>query len=738
MSRAGLSLRVGLPLALLLYAVVAGLLTVALAVQRADQRTEDQYREQLVRQLHSLQGSLSVQLRNGAIEEAQRQVVDASVAPEIEFVVLLDEERSVVIASRHGWVGQEFSAVAPPLWEDLSLGPTVRAQRLLHVRHDTDVDRLVGQTWVALPNDSPTTPARASLLIVTSLRALRADERSIAVNAAAGYAGLMVVFALALAWALRRWLAHRIDTLSAAAAALAEGQLSARAGMTGGDEFALLGRSFDAMADRIAQSVRAERRLTAVLARSNDGVLLADESGHVVYANAAWTTLTGSSGDRLIGRSTDEALPKAARGKPDGLFHLEGIGGGEALVQFTTTSVFEGASEKGSTVFVLRDQTELSALEQQLLQAQKMEAVGQLAGGVAHDFNNLLTVILGNAQLLEVETSGVGARLVEEIVGASERAAEITKQLLAFSRQGPVVVETVSLDEIVATLRPLLRRLLPEDIELFFQLSDAPAISADRVQIEQVLVNLAVNARDAMPTGGRIDISVHELATPGNALPPAVLLRVADNGPGMSEETARRAFEPFYTTKDVDKGTGLGLAMVHGIVERFGGSIDLSTAPGEGCAIEMVFPNASQALPTPSAAPRLKVVPRNVATALVCEDSSAVRKLMVRQLANAGIDATGAATPAEALRLLTEAAFDVLVTDVVMPEMDGVSLARAVREAHPTVAVVFVSGYPRDHLTSRGVDDLAAIVLQKPFGRGGLARAVQQAIQRRPEVSANA
>jgi len=382
-------------------------------------------------------------------------------------------------------------------------------------------------------------------------------------------------------------------------------------------------------------------------------------------------------------------------------------------------------------------------LEEELRQALKMESIGQLAGGIAHDFNNLLTVINGCGELLlSAQAGGSVPDVLEaarEIVDAGKRAAALTEQLLAFSRRQllhPVVLDP---NEVVAGVERLLRRLLSADVGLETELDPAVwSVKVDRGQLEQVLLNLAINARDAMPSGGRIAIRTENVQLDARAAPsgvetgPYVRLMIADSGLGMSEEVRARVFEPFFTTKGTGRGTGLGLSTVYGIVRQSGGHIDVTSRQSEGSVFRILLPRAQEeaaasALPAETAAPFVR------GTILVAEDETGVRELVCRVLEREGHEVLAARDGNEALRLSRcHGPIDLLLTDVIMPEMGGLELARRLAEDRPEMRVLFVSGYNDD---SRGSLGPKALLLPKPFTPADLSSAVRQAMSADPRTA---
>ena len=378
-------------------------------------------------------------------------------------------------------------------------------------------------------------------------------------------------------------------------------------------------------------------------------------------------------------------------------------------------------------------------LEQQLLLSQKLEAVGRLAGGVAHDFNNVLTAILGSTELILLDTPP-GAPHREEldiIRDAGVRAQELIRQLLAFSARQVLNPVVLDLNGLVKNVNKMLRRLIREDIALVTALApDLGAVRADPGQIEQALVNLAVNARDAMPQGGQLAIATQNVdIANGSAavpLPPGryVLLRVTDTGVGMDRETQQRVFDPFFTTKPRGKGSGLGLATVHGIVRQSGGDITVETAPGAGTTFQIYLPRVTAPL-DPVAAPAVVTAPaRGSETVLLAEDEELVRTLARKVLEQAGYRVLVAAGGAEALAIAERHAgpIHLLLTDVVMPEMSGRELTRRLIARRPEVRVLYMSGYADEAIAQHGVLDPGTAFMQKPFTPGALAHRVREVL----------
>jgi signal transduction histidine kinase len=381
---------------------------------------------------------------------------------------------------------------------------------------------------------------------------------------------------------------------------------------------------------------------------------------------------------------------------------------------------------------LVEDTTARKELELQLTQSQRMEAVGRLAGGVAHDFNNLLTVIKSYSTILLEALEGDARREdVEEIAAAADRAGALTRQLLAFSRRQMMQPRPLHLNVVVTDIEKMLRRLIGEDIALVTQLeSDLWLVHADPGQIEQVVMNLAVNARDAMPDGGRLTI---ETANVERETGSYVMLAITDTGVGMTSDVRAHLFEPFFTTKERGKGTGLGLSTVYGIVKQSGGDIGVHAEPGKGATFKIFLPRhvVDQAAQreVERAAP---AAPRGTETILLVEDDPSLRVLAERILRGYGYTVLVASTGQRALTLVEAYTGEIhlVATDVVMPEMSGTALVERLVSIVPNIRVLFMSGYTDDEVVRRGILDRRAAFLQKPFTPYQLAFEVREVLDR--------
>lgn len=498
--------------------------------------------------------------------------------------------------------------------------------------------------------------------------------------------------------------------------------------------------------------------LKSVLDSAIDGIIGIDENGTIRSFNAAAERMFDYTAEEVVGSNISILMPEPYRSNGMEYLaryahtgHARIVGRGRQLVGLRgdgvtfplELAVSEFALE-GKRYFtgVVRDITRQRALEEQLQQALKMQAIGQLAGGVAHDFNNLLTIIAGHTELLLGKYTAPDDlnRALHDIRDAGMRAAGLTKQLLAFSRRAVLEPKVLDLNAVVREAQRMLRRIIGEDVELVTHLARGlRRVSVDQGQIGQVLINLVVNARDAMPDGGRIEVEtancdvddgppMHPDARPG----PCVRLTVRDYGVGMTPDVVPRIFEPFFTTKHAGAGTGLGLSMVYGIVRQSGGHIDVRSEPGHGAEFSIILPAAEAVTVTRrSRAERAGAdALRGGETLLVVEDEESVRRLAVLSLREHGYRVVEAGNGAEALRVLAghEGDIDLVVTDVVMPVMGGRQLIEALKPLRADMKVLYVSGYTDDAVIRHGVQRADVAFLQKPYTPIALAEKVRRVL----------
>jgi len=505
------------------------------------------------------------------------------------------------------------------------------------------------------------------------------------------------------------------------------------------------------------QRLKGERDFVANIIETAQAIILVlDAAGRIARFNPYMEKLCGYRLEEVAGKDWFETfLPERDRGAWRQAFKdalqgrsVRGLASGvrarsgeTATVEWFVKALADGEEQVAGVLAVGQDVTERLRLQEQLNRAARLEAVGKLAGGVAHDFNNILTGIMGYVQFLADEVAGnEGAtRDLEALRGLAERAAGLTRQLLAFGRRQPLEPVELNINDVVSGTAEMLERIIGEDIDLrLFLEPELGSVRADPAQIDQVLMNLAVNARDAMPRGGKLTIETanvfldqayadrHVAVTPGHY----VMLAVTDTGVGMDEETREHAFEPFFTTKQAGEGTGLGLAQVYGIVKQHGGNVWLYSEPGKGTTVKVYLPRTdeeAQPLPPRTAGPGTA---RGTETVLVVEDEESVLSLSRRSLEREGYRVLTASSPAEAQELFRRHAgeVDLVVCDVVLPECTGRELCESLARQRPGLRVLYVSGYPGNGILHRGELEPGANFLQKPFTPSSLVRKVRQVL----------
>jgi len=507
------------------------------------------------------------------------------------------------------------------------------------------------------------------------------------------------------------------------------------------------------------EATRQAEHARAVMEHVADGVITIDSRGIIRDFNPAAVATFGYAADEAIGRNVNLLMPEPHQDAHDGFIaqlvttgrrRIIGVGPREVLGQHKDGSVFPmelAVSEAmigGERLFigVTRDISLRKRTEAQLQQAQKMEAVGQLTGGIAHDFNNLLGVVLGNLELID-EGLDDGSKLkglAAQALAAADRGAALTGRLLAFSRQKALQPKAANLNHSTETMVELIRRALGETIDVrIATAADLWDCEVDSAQLESALLNLAVNARDAMPNGGSLCIETEnvdltdELVAVQVGVPPAhyIALSVGDSGSGIPKEILPRVFDPFFTTKEVGKGSGLGLAMVYGFVRQSGGGVRIYSEPGRGTMVKLYFPRArADAEPNPAHAADDGEPRGRGEVVLVVEDDADLRTLAVAHLEALGYERRAAATAAAALEVLRgDERISLLLTDVVLPGgMSGAELAIEAQKMRPGLRVLFMSGFARNVFTDLGIRETDVALLQKPFRRNELARKVREAL----------
>lgn len=675
----------------------------------------------------------------------QRQLEALPVAPAAE-VAVLDRDGVILTARPDGEArrGRPYPAAV--------VEAVRRASGVLDQRGPDGVERVYALAEVRVTGGQPDLVVVAGLPTAAVYRPVNlVFSRTLLAFGAASLVALLLAGIMG-----ERLLVRRLRALGESAGRIAGGDLSARSGSGGGpEELRHLARAFDEMAGSL-EAVTRQNRL--ILDSAGEGIFGIDRRGRITFVNPAACRLLGRPAGELLGQVSHDlfhsrradgrshpveecpilatlATGATNRAEDDVFLRPDGTA---VSVEYVAAPLLDRGVIAGAVV-TFRDVGEQRRLEERLQQAQKMEAVGQLAGGVAHDFNNHLTAILSFAGFAEAalpEGHAVRPDLAE-LRQAAERAAQLTRQLLAFSRRQVLQPRVIDLGEVVRGLENMLRRVLGEQVALCAQVSPgAGCVRADAGQMEQVIINLCVNGRDAMPEGGTLTIAVSE-PDPGDPglraelmlEGPLVMLSVSDTGTGMDPETQLRAFEPFFTTKPVGAGTGLGLSTVYGIVIQSGGAIRVLSAPGRGSEFRIYLPRVEERAEAPEPGPAPGPV-RGSETVLLVEDEDVVRALVRRTLAGAGYRVLEASGPGEALEVASRHAghIDLLLTDVTLPESNGVALWRQVAAQRPGLRVLFVSGHAGRHLEAARLGAGESAFLAKPFTPEALLRSVRGAL----------
>lgn len=617
-----------------------------------------------------------------------------------------------------------------------------------------------------------------TLIVGVSLDALRQDVAN-ARKLGALIGVLILAIGLAISYAISALVTRPLTAVSQTVKRIAEGDLTLRAVGTHDTEVAEFVQAFNHMVDSVASAQRelaainqelegrVERRTVEARATSEmlqslinvapQAMIAVDLDWRVTRWNAAAEHLFGWTADEVLGKP----LPYLPKDGHSGFGELKSQveqghnvaarevvrirkDGSAVSVLFSAAVLRDQHQRPVGYIGLLADLTERKSLEEQLRQSQKMEAIGRLAGGVAHDFNNILTVVTASTGfLLEGKPNERDRRDLEQIAAAAARAAALTRQLLTFSRKQIVNLRLIEVNGVVSQIEPMLRRLLRANIEFKTILTDDSGfVTADPVQLEQVIMNLVVNASDAMPDGGALTIETrvvdlddaysreHIDIVPGSY----VLITVSDTGVGMDSATTARIFEPFFTSKESGKGTGLGLAIAYAVVTQLGGNIDVHSEPGRGTVFRILLPRASAAFRRDSPVMPLtnaSVQSASHETVLVVEDEEGVRRVVRRTLEQAGYTVLEASDGESGLTAVGEYAdqIDVVVTDLMMPGMNGRKFADAVAAVHPGLKVVFISGYADETVNQSGLVDDTHAFLQKPFTGAQLLKVIWEFLQ---------
>jgi two-component system cell cycle sensor histidine kinase/response regulator CckA len=604
-----------------------------------------------------------------------------------------------------------------------------------------------------------------ALITLVQVGSLVAETSAITQSALVLFALAATVAVVGGLW-IARGVIRPIHQLVDAARSVEAGQYAAGVPLRQRDEIGELAATFRRMASAVAareERLReSEERVRTMTESAVDAVITADGAGRIVSWNRGARTAFGYAPEEVLGTPLARLVPEHLRQRgsegterlacaemtpaPDRPVELQGLRKDGRVFPIELSLARWETRRNAFLTVIVRDVTERRQREDQVRQAQKMESIGRLAGGLAHDFNNLLTVIAGHAELLHerLRPEDPLRQRVGPIQDAADHAAVLTRQLLAFSRKQVLAPAVLDLNALVAEIEPMLRRLIGKDIALVAALArGVGAVRADPAQLKQILLNLAANARDAMPQGGTLtletqnverdapDARLHPDVLPG----PSVLLAVTDTGVGMDEATRTRIFEPFFTTKAPGIGTGLGLATVYGIVTQSGGRISVRSEPGRGTTFKVYLPRVQEpAVPVVAPAPR--IARRGSETILVAEDNEMVRTLTCEILKRHGYTVLEARHGAEALDIARRyhGPIHLLLTDVMMPGMGGPELARRLGPLRPTMRIVYMSGYPADALDHQGLLAGEFEFLPKPIGVDALVRKVRDVLDAGPGV----
>jgi PAS domain S-box-containing protein len=568
-----------------------------------------------------------------------------------------------------------------------------------------------------------------------------------------------MLIGIGIAYKVARQIRSPLLRLTRAAEGIGAGHLTARADITSQDEFGRLATTFNAMTSQVQGLVEALRNsrelLQSIIDTSSTVIYVKDLEGKYLLVNRRFQELFDGGDGSMVGKTDYDIFPRDAA-EAFRAVDRRVVSTGKAIEAEETAPHADGVHTYISIKCPLRDRdgrtyamcgistdiTEHKRVEEQLRQSQKLEAIGRLAGGVAHDFNNLLTVINGfsSIALQRIEPEHPLRRLLSEILAAGERAAGLTGQLLAYSRKQTVEPKVWDLNAIVSEIEPMMKRLIGEDIDLVTILgANVGAIRADRGQLQQVLMNLVINAREAMPSGGKLTIETSNTVLHdgergthlGAGAGPHTVLSVSDSGVGMTPDVKAKIFEPFFTTKGVGQGTGLGLSVVYGIVQQSRGGIGVYSEPGHGTTIRVYWPHVQNLEQVPSPIMIEDAPGRgNGETVLLVEDETAVRNLGRYVLEEEGYILLEAANGAEACRLMEsyDRPIALVITDVVMPTMGGVAFANWMRDHHPSVPILFISGYTQEAAARGGAAEIGENFLQKPFSPMELRMKVWQVL----------
>jgi hypothetical protein len=753
-------------------AVTAGVMAVALVAAAGGRADNRELRQRLVPAAAAAGALLSrYQAGQTALRDYVTKGNPAALAPYRLAIAQVpgQQARTAVLLRRYPVMRRELAAAqrAQRAWLARVARPQLTAVRSGHLARAQALQ-------ADIPRTRPYTLALRSAVETLQAQIVRrqgvvtrrlASTQQVLLEALIAVVAVVALIAAGAVVVVRRWLLAPFTAVRQAAEAVAAGEHDVRVPAAGPAELADLGHAAELMRTRLvtalASAEQAETRFRVLFQSAPDPTLTVEADGSVMMANAQAERMFGWGAGELAGQPVQVLIPRTERDPREYLAQLgsepeAGIvrqavtrDGRELPVEITVCRLPAESGKAAATVSMrdiserlaalaeqeqLRDRAEKERYEARMAQSQRLESLGQLVGGVAHDFNNLLNVITGYADLLSEQLQSPAARAqglesmagdVDQVRGAADRAVALTRQLLTFARRDVVRPEVLDIAEVITGVEQLLRRTLGEHITLDITAPQGlRRIKADPGQIEQVLVNLAVNARDAMPGGGTLTIDAADIDAddayttirPGLATGRYLRLRVSDTGTGMDRDTLARVFEPFYTTKPQGKGTGLGLATVYGIITGAGGYPQIYSESGLGTTITALLPATDAAATTAvpaSAAP----APGRGETILLVEDEHSLSQLASRILTASGYHVRAAASPADAIRLAADPGqpADLLLTDVVMPDMLGNEVAARIHQIRPALPVLYMSGYAQPVLNTQGALDPDVELLEKPF-----------------------
>ena len=750
-------------------------------------------------QMNQLQDILSDSLIRGDSEYAKQRLSYAALSPQIVTLILTGADHIVLMANRQEWVAAD-AATIPHYNKQEAEKANSRQQGNLFVSGHHDIHGYYPITLGTRAGEIR--PQQSGTLFVDYDFADQWNLlRHEAYKSAAKLCAILLVFALILSFLLHVLVTKPLDRLLWGVREIAKGNLNVRAGVSGMNEIDQLALAFDEMAEELTKSQdylheqnvmleaevaerqmaqetleeqtqlleeeiverrQAEGKLRIIFDAAQAGIVMVDANGVIIFANRCVSQLYGCEEDEMIGsrylnhvhpeeRETSATLLQSLiRGETESTSverHYLRKDGGDFWGFLNAKRLLDDDGRLVSVIIVITDitalrtvQSERDLLQQKFNQAQKMEAIGRLSGGVAHDFNNKLSVIMGYSEMMKMQGKNLDGEQIarlDEILKAAKHSCEITRQLLAFSRSEVISPHSVNLNTVIEDSRNGLGRFIGEDVRLEFKpAADLWPTLLDPTQIDQIIMNLAVNARDAMPDGGLLSIEtanvhvddsyVHKIpdAHPGDY----VQLTVSDTGCGMDCKTLGHIFEPFFTTKESGKGTGLGLATIYGIVSQNNGFINVYSEVGLGTTFKIYFPRMASKDTRTTAQDAQAAVILGTGTILLVEDEEVLRKMASSMLSQLGYDVVEAKSPMEAIELCRSddlRRIDLILTDVIMPGMNGKEMSDRILEHRPDIPVLFMSGYTADVIALKGVLEGSVHFIPKPFNLQKLSMTLQ-------------